>query len=131
MNAVRPSFIVHGNVIPESEKVKYIVHFICSDLSDDEYIMRQRRHLYAQGNVISRSFHMCSIAVKNTLFRTSVLPCRPYRPTCHRWWNYTAPSFQKLKVAFNNAFRMMHNLPSYCSASGMLLLLLLPSHSMS
>ena len=32
MNAVRPSFIVNGDVIPQSEKVKYIVHIICSDL---------------------------------------------------------------------------------------------------
>ena len=64
MNAVRPSFIVNGDVIPESEKVKYLGHIICSDLSDDEDTMRQRRYLYAQGNVISRSFHMCSIAVK-------------------------------------------------------------------
>ena len=29
-------------------------------------------------------------------------------------------SFHKLKVAFNNAFRMMHNLPTCCSASEML-----------
>ena len=36
------------------------------------------------------------------------------------WWNYTAQSFHKLKVAFNNAFRMMHNIPTYyCSASEM------------
>ena len=88
---------------------------ICSDLSDDEDMMRQRRHLYAQGNVISRTFHMCSIAVKNTLFRTFCTPMY----TCHLWWNYTAQSFHKLKVAFNNAFRMMHNLPTYCSASEM------------
>ena len=27
MNAVRPSFIVNGDVIPESEKVKYIYVF--------------------------------------------------------------------------------------------------------
>ena len=59
MNAARPSFIVTGDVIPESEKVKYLGHIICSDLSDDENMIRQRRHLYAQGNVISRSFHMC------------------------------------------------------------------------
>ena len=57
-HAVRPSFIVNGDVIPESEKVKYLGHIICSDLSDDEDMMRQRRHLYAQGNVISRSFHV-------------------------------------------------------------------------
>ncbi len=54
MNVVRPSFIVNGDVIPESEKVKYLGHIRCSD---DEDMMRQRRHLYAQGNAISRSFH--------------------------------------------------------------------------
>ena len=95
-----------------SEKVKYLGHIICSDLSDDEDMMRQRRNL---GNVISRSFLMCSIAVKNTLFRTFCMPMY----TCHLWWNYTAQSFHKLKVAFNNAFRMMHNLPTNCSASEM------------
>ena len=45
MNAVCPSFIVNGDVIPESEKVKYLGHIICSDLSDDEDMMRQMRHL--------------------------------------------------------------------------------------
>ena len=64
-HAVCPSFIVNCDVIPESDKVKYIGHIICSDLSDDEDMMRQRRYLYAQGNVLSRSFHMCSIDVKN------------------------------------------------------------------
>ena len=78
-------------------------------------MMRQRRYLYAQGNVLSRSFHMCSIDVKNTLFRTFCTPMY----TCHLWWNYKAHSFHKLKVAFNNDFRMLHNLPTYCSASEM------------
>ena len=95
--------IVNGVVIPESDKVKYLGHIICSDLSDDEDMIRQRRYLYAQGNVLSRRFHMCSINVKNTLFRTFCTPC-------HLWWNYKAQSFHKLKVTFNNAFRMMHNL---------------------
>ena len=43
--------------------MRYLEHIICSDLSDDEDKMRQRRHIYAQGNVISRSFQLCSIAV--------------------------------------------------------------------
>ena len=43
--AVCPSFIVNGNVIPESDNVKYLGHIICSDLSDDEDMMRQRRYL--------------------------------------------------------------------------------------
>ena len=54
--------------------MKYLGHIRCSDLSDDEDMMRQRRYLYAQGNVLSRSFQMCSIDVKNTLFRTFCTP---------------------------------------------------------
>ena len=38
---------------------------------------------------------------------------------CHLWWNYKAQSFHTLNVAFNNAFRMLHNLPTHCSASDM------------
>ena len=49
-HAVRPSFIVNGDVIPEAEKVKYLGHIICCELSDDEDMMRQRRHLYGQGS---------------------------------------------------------------------------------
>ena len=51
-HAVHPSFIVNGDVILESEKVKYLGHILCSDLlkSDYEDMMRQRRHLYTRGN---------------------------------------------------------------------------------
>ena len=72
-------------------------------------------------NIIQRAYlgdcchHGGYATVKNTLFRTFCTPMY----TCHLWWNYTAQSFHKLKVAFNNAFRMMHNLPTYCSASEM------------
>ena len=60
------------------------------------------------------------ICVRSLLKRLYSVPfVRPCRYTCHLWWNYTAQSFHKLKVAFNNAFRMMHNLPTYCSASEM------------
>ena len=53
-----------------------------------------------------------SLRFKNTLF------CTPMY-TCHLWWNYTAWSFHKLNVAFNNAFRMMHSMHTYCSPSEM------------
>ena len=77
MHATRSSFIINGDVIPESEKVKYLGQIVCSDLSDDEDMMRQRRHLYAQGNVISQSFH--KICVRSQLriryFVPFVLQC--------------------------------------------------------
>ena len=83
------------------------------DMTDDADMMRQRRQLYALGNVLSRRFHMCSIEVKNTLFRSFCTPMY----TCQLWWNFSAQSMHKLNVAYNNAFRFMHHLPTYCSAS--------------
>ena len=76
-------------------------------------MMRQIRQLYALGNVLSRRFHMCSIEVKNTLFRSFCTPMY----TCQLWWNFSVQSMHKLNVAYNNAFRFMHHLPTYCSAS--------------
>ena len=58
---------------------------------------------------------MCSLEVKNVLFRTFCTPLY----TCQLWSRYTARSLHKLYVAYNNAFRMMHHLPTYCSASEM------------
>ena len=101
---------VNGSIIGESDKVKYLGHIICNDnMSDDDDMMRQRRQLYAQGNVLSRRFHMCSLEVKNVLFRTFCTPLY----TCQLWSRYTARSLHKLYVAYNNAFRMMHHLPTY------------------
>ena len=76
-------------------------------------MMRQRRQLYALGNVLSRRFHMCSIEVKNTLFRSFCTPMY----TCQLWWNFSVQSMHTLNVAYNNAFRFMHHLPTYCTAS--------------
>ena len=43
-HAVRPSFIVNGDVIPESEKVKYLGHIICSDLNDTLKVKIENGH---------------------------------------------------------------------------------------
>ena len=59
--AVCPSFIVNGNVIPESDNVKYLGHIICSDLSDDEDMMRQIKAL----SICSRE---CSISKFSYVF---------------------------------------------------------------
>ena len=101
-HAAPPVFTVNGSIIGESDKVKYLGHIICNDMSDDDDdMMRQRRQFYAQGNVLSRRFHMCSLEVKNVLFRTFCTPLY----TCQLWSRYTARSLHKLYVAYNNAFR--------------------------
>ena len=45
-----PVFTVHCSIIGESDKVKYLGHIICNDMSDDDDMMRQRRQLYAQAS---------------------------------------------------------------------------------
>ena len=60
MNYVRPSFIVNGDVIPESEKVKYLGHIICSDLNDDEDMVRQtmiKGMLFLEVSICVRSLY--------------------------------------------------------------------------
>ena len=116
MNIIKftsPSFAVNDIAIGEVAKVKYLGHVITNDMTDDADMMRQRRQLYALGNVLSRRFHMCSIEVKNTLFRSFCTPMY----TCQLWWNFSVQSMHKLNVANNNAFRFMHHLLTYCSAS--------------
>ena len=56
-HAAPPVFTVNGSIIGESDKIKYLGHIICNDMSDDDDMMRQRRQLYAQCNVLSRRFH--------------------------------------------------------------------------
>ena len=70
-----PSFAVNDVAIGEVAKVKYIGHVITNDMTDDADMMRQRRQLYALGNVLSRRFHMCSIEVKILCFARSVHQC--------------------------------------------------------
>lgn len=114
-NVASPLFSISGKNISEVSHVKYLGHYISNDLKDDKDIMRQCRQLYAQGNMLIRKFYMCSNQVKTTLFRTFCTSLY----TSQLWWNFTKGSINKLYVAYNNVFRMMHKLPRDCSASGM------------
>ena len=98
-------------------------HFICNTMRDDTDILRQRRQLYARANVLARKFYMCTDEVKVLLFRTFC--CNLY--TCQLWWNFTQTAMRKINVAYNNAFRMIMQLPRYCSASNMFAMCNVPS----
>ena len=118
MDATSPSFAVNDIAIGEVAKVKYLDHVISNDMTDGADMMRQRRLLYALGNVLSRRFHsyiMCSIEVKNTFFHSFCTPMY----ICQLWWNCSIQSMHTLNAAYNNAFTFTHHLPTYCSASVM------------
>ena len=61
--------------------------FLADTLSDDCAITRQVKDLYAVGNSLRSNFHMCSIHIKNMLFRAHC--CTWY--ASQLWCFYTSP----------------------------------------
>ena len=61
---------------------------------------RYLRSFYARSNVIFRKCHHCSASIKVNLIKTY---CAPY---CSQLWvNHLKSSYNKLRVAYNNAYR--------------------------
>ena len=111
--AVFPNFVLSNVNLVVCNETKYLGHYISDDLSDDKDIHRQRCKLYAQANMLMRKFHKCSIDVKVSLFKAYCTPLY----TAHLWSDYKARSLQKLKVAYNDALRLLLRVPRWHSAS--------------
>ena len=92
---------------------KYLGHIIDDKMQDDADMLRQRRMLYAQDNMLVRKFHFCSVEVKVNLFRAYCTPLY----TAPLWVNYKSESLRKLKVAYNDALRILLKEPRGGSAS--------------
>ena len=112
-DAQLPLYTVNGEVLCDSACVKYLGHFICSGLSDDTDILRQRRCLTIQGNILLRKFHMCSISVRLALFRSF---CSPMY-TSQLWWNYKKCTMKRLLITYHNVFKMSISMSKYESTS--------------
>ena len=112
---VFPDFYLCGTKLEVCKETRYLGHFFTEDLCDDRDIYRQCRKLYAQGNTLCRKFHMCSHGVKIALFRAYCTPLY----TAHLWCRYKKGSLRKLIVAYNDAMRMLLQLPRHSSASRM------------
>ena len=82
---------------------------------DDDDMLRQMRTLYIRSNKLLRTFYHCSIDVKLELFRSF---CTSFY-CCYLWTAYKKSTFNKLRVAFNNAYRRVLGLPWRSSASAM------------
>ena len=94
---------------------KYLGHIITDNLSDNDVITAKRRILYARANMLLRQFHFCSLSVKCKLFNAY---CRNIYMSS-LWVNFTKSCFKSIQVAYNDAFRILLQLPSRCSASEM------------
>ena len=93
--------------------MKYLGHVIRNDLNDDDDILRATQQLYCQGNVLLRSFHMCSLGVKLSLFRTYCYPVY----TAHLWCRYRVKTMLALKIAYHNVLKKFIGLSKFSSTS--------------
>jgi hypothetical protein len=84
-------------------KPKARKHLKVPQVADDVDICRQLRSVYAQGNILLRKFQKCSDDIKCHLFRSycTNLYCAAL------WCDFTASAFRRIKVAYNNTFRML------------------------
>ena len=106
---------LHG--LPEEiksvDEARYVDEAILnSNLFDDDDILRQVRFLYGTGNKLKYRFSKCSSVVKITLFRSY---CTSFYAS-NLWCNYRSDTFRKLRVAYNDSYRILHDLPRYVSA---------------
>lgn len=108
-----PTFYLSGSPLGVCEEIKYLGHAISDDWTDDTDLYRQHCKIYAQANMLIRKFSMCSDSVKCSLFRTYITPLY----TAQSWCNYKKKSLQRLKVAYNDAMRLLLHVPRWHSAS--------------
>ncbi len=95
------------------KEIKYLGHFLTDELSDDRDIYPQCCKLYAQANMLIPKFSVCSSCVKCSFFRAF---CSPMY-TAYLWCNYRRSSMKRLKVAHNDAIRLLLQVPRWQSAS--------------
>ena len=94
---------------------KYLGFTFNMNSQDDDDMLRRMLTLYIRSNKLLRTFHCCTIDSKLELFRGF---CMPFY-CCYLWTAYKKSTFDKLRVALNNAYRRVLNLPWRCSASAM------------
>ena len=94
-------------------RTKYLGFMFNSNGQDDEDMLRQMRNLYIRSNKLLRTFHYCSSELE--LFKS----CYTLFYCCYLWTAYKKSTFDRLRVAFNNAYRRVLSQPWRCSASAM------------
>ena len=104
-----------GCQLKRVDRFKYLGHWVTETLSDTVDIERERRALSVRCNMLIHRFARCSQQVKLTLFKAY---CQTFY-TCGLWVNFTRRTYSALRVQYNNAFRILFDLPRFCSASSM------------
>lgn len=111
--SIFPTFHLSSGSLDTAKELQYLGHVFSDDLRDDGDVRRQYSKIYAQANTLLRKFSMCPANVKCALFRAYITPLY----TSHLWSSYTVKSMQKLRVAYNDAMRLLLQVPRWHSAS--------------
>jgi hypothetical protein len=100
-----PQITLNGKSLRWAQEHKYLGVLLKDDFTDDVDIFRQLRSLYTQGNILLKKFQKCTDDVKCILFKSycNNLYCASL------WCKYTSSAFSRIKVAYNNIFRMLFN----------------------
>jgi hypothetical protein len=96
-----------------TSQYKYLGHLLTNELRDDNDILTQVRSLYARANMLLRKFRSTQLRTKVLLFNAF---CSPIYG-CQLWCHFRKDSFNRLRVAYNNALRLLLNIPPWSSAS--------------
>ena len=121
-----PHVKLNGISLEYREVHKLLGIVIDSSGCDDRDISRQVRGLYFRANMLVRKFSLCSYNVKRQLF---VSYCTSMY-CAHLWSQFSLAQIQKLRVAYNNSFRKIFQLPARCSASEMFVYNQVPTFDM-
>ncbi len=110
-----PALYLNRQRLDYADSCRYLGYIVSNTGSDDDDVKRQKRSLYATANRLKRQFVGCSFEVKKQLFTSycSNLYC------AQLWSRFTQASWSSVRVAYNNACRIVLGLERFCSASNM------------
>ena len=108
-----PIIVLQGDVLSIVSQFKYLGCILTSTLTDDCEISKRTRGIYAMGNVVINKFKICQDPCKVLMFKTYCYNVY----CCALWSSFKLNSYHKLRVAHNDIFRSLLNVPRYHSAS--------------
>ena len=110
-----PRFYVNGTTISRVRHKNYLGYIISDDLNDNQAIIKEKRGIYAWGNMLHRKFKACNSEVKKKLF---VSYCTSLY--CSALWSTYAPKCVMEEIHIyvtgkvrNQAFREMPKIFSH------------------
>ena len=92
--------------------MKYLGVCLSNSLLDDDDILRLVGSVYGTGNKLKYRFSKCSTRVKNTLYCCYCMNLYG----CQLWCKFRSGTLNRLQIAYNDSYRILHNIPRYTSA---------------